>query len=124
MYGRLEAHALKLGILIQLCYKATSQEIDEETIKQACGFSERILNGYRQLVLEELAFSPSDKKLKRISNEIKSAGSISYGDLMARTRYSKKELLDYLERLHIMGKIKTVPGPRGGKVYVWIGESG
>ena len=32
MFGRLEAHALKLGIIIQLCFDPTSLDIDEETI--------------------------------------------------------------------------------------------
>lgn len=121
MYGRLESHTLKYGIIIAIAQNTKALEIDEPDIKTAITWAEFVLNSYRRLVTEGLAFTEDDKKLKKVADIIKSKGKTGYRDVVVGTRYKPKELAEILGTLRAMGKIRDDSGLKGGKYYVWTG---
>jgi len=123
MYGRLEAHALKLCIIIHLSRHPSELEIDTTSTMAACEYTEQtILKSYRRLVMEELTFSIDEQKLKRVSDLVKNRGLISHRDLTQSTRYKKRELTEVIQTLTDMGRIEFAKGERGGKWWKWTGS--
>jgi hypothetical protein len=122
MYGRLEAHALKLSIIIHLSRHPQEIEIDTTSTMAACDYAGFILKSYRRLVLEELTFTVNEQKLKRISNFIKSQGEVAHRDVMNATKYKFRELQELLQTLVEMGQIEAGKGIRGGKRWKWTGH--
>lgn len=121
MYGRLEAHALKLAIIIHLSRHPQGTEIDLTSTMAACDYAGFILRGYRRLVLEELTFTVNEKKLKRIEKLILDRGEISHRDVLSATRYRSDELQKLLQTLVEMGRIEAGKGSKGGKIWRWTG---
>lgn len=120
IYGRLETHALKFAIIISLGIQPSSLEINDIVISYAVEWADFILNSYRRLVLEELTFNMDDRKLKKVSDLIKGAGSISYRDIISTVRLKPRDLKEILETIRAMGKIREGKGPKGGRIYEWI----
>ena len=122
MYGRLEAHALKLAIIIHLSRYPEETEIDTTSTMAACDYADFILNSYQRLVLEELTFTVNEQKLKRVSKLIRDRGEIPHRDVVIATRYKKRELGELLQTLVEMARIKAVKGDKGGKAWRWIAK--
>jgi hypothetical protein len=120
MYGRLEAHALKLAIIIHLSRYPKETEIDLTSTMAACDYADFILESYRRLVMEELTFTVNEQKLKRVADFIKSQGEVAHRDVANTTRYKKRELDELLQSLVEMGKIRATKGIKGGKAWKWI----
>ena len=121
LYGRIESHALKFAMIFSISEKPESQFVEPENVKAATVCADYCLQSYRRLVLEELAFSLNEKKLKKIQDIIKQKGKASERDIARGTRYLKKELKDLLLTLITAGKIRHEPGPKGGSHYIWMG---
>ena len=121
MYGRLEAHALKLSIIIHLSRYPNEVEIDTTSIMAACDYTDFILESYRRLVMEELTFTVNEQKLKRVIDIIKNQNEVSHRDIANATRYRKRELDELLQSLVEMGKICATKGIKGGKAWKWTG---
>jgi len=119
MYGRLESHALKFSIIINLTRDPESLDIDQVSTQAACSCADFCLNGYRRLVMEELTFTANERQLKRVSDVVKGAGEISYRDLTRYTKFKARDLEEFTKMLRVMGKIEICTGPRGGKIYKW-----
>lgn len=122
MYGRLEAHALKLAIIIHLSRYPNETEIDTTSTMAACDYADFILGSYRRLVMEELTFTVNEHKLKRVSDIIKNQGEIPHRDVVVATRYNKRELSELLQTLVEMARIQAVKGNKGGKAWRWIAQ--
>jgi hypothetical protein len=122
MYGRLETHALKYGILLGVMDNPKTKTINPVVMSAATAVADFVLDSYRELVMEELTFTYHDKKLKKVSDIVKNSGKASLREITTATRYKRKELSEILEILSIMDKIRESEGPRGGKYYAWTGK--
>ncbi|MDY6987952.1 MAG: DUF3987 domain-containing protein [Thermodesulfobacteriota bacterium] len=120
MYGRIETHCLKYALIISLGVSPTTAIIDAETLDVAINWADFVIESYTRLVLEELAFTDDDRRVKKVAKIIRSKGSASKRDIVTSTRYKARDLEDVIRTLVVMGKIKQAKGPRGGLVYNWI----
>jgi hypothetical protein len=122
MYGRIESHCLTFAMILSLAHSVKTKTIGEGSVRAAISCSEFVLNSYRKLVMEELTFTNDDRKLKRVHDVIKKYdGPISYRDVLSITGYHTKVVDEVLKTLIASGKIRYVPGPKGGKNYENIG---
>lgn len=120
LYGRIETHCLKYAIIIHMASERSDGLITTETVKPAMAWADFVLQSYTQLVMHELTFTESDRKLKKVSDIIKSKGTASHRDVANGTRYGKRVLDDKIQTLAAMGKVRIKAGERGGKLYEWI----
>lgn len=121
MYGRLESHALKMAIIIHLSRYPEETEIDLKSIVAGCDQANHIINSYRHLIVEELAFTIDQHKLKKIETIIKQRKIAPNRDVANYTKYRTRDLDELLKTLVVMGKIECITGERGGKSWKWIG---
>ena len=121
MYGRIESHALKFALIFAVCENPEGREVKPKSVQAATACADFVLQSYRRLVLEELAFTFNDKRLKRVSDIIRGKGKASERDIMRGTNYLKRDLDDLIRTLSVAGKIKKEEGPRGGNHYAWLG---
>lgn len=121
MFGRIETHCLKLSIILAVAQDPSVTLIGSDVVKIAIACADFVVNSYRRLVTEELTFTKAERKLKRVEEIMRSKGSISHRDLSRLTRYLDKELNEITRALISMGKVKVDTGPRGGKIFKWLG---
>lgn len=120
-FGRLETHCLKFAMIISKADDPESETVDKNALDMAIKWADFSLNSYSKLVMEELAFTESDRELKRLEDLIKNAKKIPHRDVVNSTKWSNKKIAYHAEILRNMGKIRTDEGKRGGIIYLWLG---
>jgi hypothetical protein len=121
MLGRIETHCLKYAIILQMATDPMSNMIADLAIHTAMEWAEFIVESYRRLVMHELTFTEQDRKVKRVADLIRNAGTISKRDIANATGYKAADLEGIAATLETAGRIKRGKGPRGGAKYEWIG---